>query len=138
LDRADHGLPELTLRNTGSSAIVVNLGVMLDNGRVLVPQQIRLIASSASGKTRQFVWKSAGVGGRVDDFLVPLMLAAKYTMTLSVDDFFDAVGNTTIVAGDKIHAVYDGVAPANASGPASPNLPIWNHRVETTPRIYGE
>ncbi len=143
LDCAAHGVLEITFENVGQNAMVINLGDMVGNGRQLEPRNLHLIVSGLSGKPRQLDWKGlAGVSGRLDDFLVPLMPGSKYTITFSLDDLIgEGKGgdwSSTVAAGEKVQAVFKGAAPSLSNGVSIPDLPIWNHKVVSTPLPYAE
>src|SRR5262249_8982184 len=57
-----------TLENVGDEDLVVNLGLMLGNGKKQLPTALRLIFTDADGKKRFFQRKVGGVAGRVDPF----------------------------------------------------------------------
>lgn len=138
LDRAAHGVLEVTLQNVEKKPMVLNLGVMLGNGLTLIPNHLHLTVTGASGKSRQLAWKGSFVGGRMDDFLVPLMASAKYTVILSLDDFTDDNAKPALAAGDKVQIGYEGAAASGAINAAIPNLPIWKEKVESSPITYAD
>jgi hypothetical protein len=75
------------IQNTGSSDTTLNLGIMLANGKEQDPELIRITISDSSGKElRNGVrWsRRGGVGGRVDDFIVPLPVGATYVVNLNL------------------------------------------------------
>ena len=79
------------LENTGDNDIVLNLGTMLANGKVQLPDAIRLILTDARGESRElhfFDRRYPGVGGRVDDYVVPLRAGSSYSIKMSLDDYW--------------------------------------------------
>src|SRR5215471_10321693 len=67
---------QLALRNVGDHDVTLNLGWMLANGKVQLPNYISLNLTDGKGKTRLFEFTdrkySRRVAGRVDDYVVPL------------------------------------------------------------------
>lgn len=86
-------MPEfnVALRNAGKHDVTLNLGLMLANGKVQLPQNISLNVTDASGKTRNlkfFDRRYPGVAGRVDDYIIPLRVGSSYTLKLRLDQFW--------------------------------------------------
>jgi len=84
---------QISILNAGKEDICLNLGGMLANGKVLEPNNIWLTITDSSGrqtKLRFFDRKFAAVGGRVDDYVVPLRSGSNYTLDLQLDDFISA------------------------------------------------
>jgi hypothetical protein len=82
---------EVALRNAGKQDVTLNLGLMLANGKVQLPQNISLNVTDASGKTRQLKFldrRYPAIAGRVDDYVVPLRAGSSYTLKLSLDQFW--------------------------------------------------
>jgi hypothetical protein len=143
LDRAADGVLIVTFQND-NAAQVLNLGII--TGREWVPNKLHFIVTGVSGETGQLTLKDGGgVGGRIDDFLVPLMPAGKYTVTLPLSSLIFRASNGTflrgenaLISGDKVQAVYEGEATfrANAGGLwNNPGLPIWDGRLESSPLL---
>jgi len=81
----------ITLENIGDKDTVLNLGMMLANGKVHLPDAIHLILIDSSGKSRELHFSDRrypGIAGRVDDYAVPLRAGSTYTLKLSLDDFW--------------------------------------------------
>lgn len=86
-------IPELqvALRNVGKEDVTLNLGFMLANGKVQLPQNISLDVTDAAGQKRKlkfFDRRYPGVFGRLDDYVVPLRAGSTYTLKLSLDQFW--------------------------------------------------
>lgn len=82
---------QVALRNAGKQDVTLNLGFMLANGKVQLPQNISLNVTDAPGKTRKlkfFDRRYPAVAGRVDDYVVPLRAGSSYTLKLSLDQFW--------------------------------------------------
>jgi hypothetical protein len=69
---------------------VVNLGVMLANGKKQLPTAVRLTFTDAAGKTRTFERKVGAVGGRMDPFVVPVPAGGRYTLPFALADCINA------------------------------------------------
>jgi hypothetical protein len=82
---------QLALRNVGDQDITLNLGSMMANGKVQLPDNITLNFSDAQGRVRKFKFgdkKHSMVAGRLDDYVVPLRAGSTYTLRLSLDQFW--------------------------------------------------
>jgi len=82
---------ELAFRNVGDRDAMLNLGVMIANGKVQLPDRIAIKFSDAQGKTRLFKFgdkRYPGVAGRLDDYVVPLRAGSMYTLQLTLDQFW--------------------------------------------------
>ncbi len=87
------GIPvfRVTVENVGDKDVVLNLGMMLANGRVLLPDAIRLILVDPDGKSRELHFadrRYPGITGRVDDYAVPLRAGSANTLRLSLGNFW--------------------------------------------------
>jgi hypothetical protein len=81
----------VALENTGDRDVVVNLGMMLANGRVQLPDAIRLVLTDSAGNSKELHHsdrKYAGIGGRVDDYAVPLRVGSSYSIKLRLDNYW--------------------------------------------------
>src|SRR5438128_1978986 len=66
---------EVSFRNMGAQDVCLNQGIMLDNGRVELPDKIHLNLLDGSGRNRELYFSDRsypGVSGRMDDYVVPL------------------------------------------------------------------
>ena len=93
VDSSEADVPEfqVAFRNAGEQDVTLNLGMMLANGKVQLPNRIRINLTDGSGKTRKlrFADKRYGfVAGRVDDYIVPLRAGSIYTLKLSLNQFW--------------------------------------------------
>ncbi len=82
---------QVALRNVGDHDVTLNLGSMMANGKVQLPNNIRLNVTDSRGKTRVFKFadkRHAFVAGRVDDYVVPLRAGSMYTLQLTLDQFW--------------------------------------------------
>ena len=82
---------QLALRNVGERDLTLNLGIMLANGKVQLPNRIAIKFTDARSKTRVFQFgdlKYGFVAGRVDDYVVPLRVGSTYTLQFTLDKFW--------------------------------------------------
>ncbi len=82
---------QVAFRNVGDRDVTLNLGSMMANGKVQLPDYIRLNFTDAQGKERLFRFadkKHSFVAGRLDDYVVPLRAGSIYTVTLTLDQFW--------------------------------------------------
>lgn len=80
---------EVTLRNTGNEDLMVNVGMMLANGKRLLPDAIQLVLVDAEGHSRELHLEGVpGVAGRVDDYLIPLRVGSTHSLRLGLDDYW--------------------------------------------------
>ncbi|MDQ6786195.1 MAG: hypothetical protein M3033_05180 [Acidobacteriota bacterium] len=91
-------VPELQfiIRNTGEKDTILNLGMMLANGKVQLPDRIGFNLADVNGKTRKFDFfdgKFAVVAGRVDDYIVPLRSGSMYGLKIGLDKFYSSSTN---------------------------------------------
>jgi len=83
----------VSLENVGDVDVILNLGIMLANGKVHLPERIRLILTDAEGQARELHFSDRrfpGVAGRVDDYVLPLRAGSTYIIRLSLDDYWCA------------------------------------------------
>jgi hypothetical protein len=86
----------VALENTADSDFVVNLGLMLGNGKVMLPTAIRLILTDAAGQARELDFSDRRygvVGGRVDDFTVALRAGSVYALRVSLNQYWSPTTN---------------------------------------------
>lgn len=82
---------QVALRNVGKQDVALNLGIMLANGKVQLPERISLDLTDAGGVTRKlkfFDKRYPAVAGRVDDYVVPLRAGSTYILTVNLDQFW--------------------------------------------------
>lgn len=88
LDRSEL---QIALRNAGDHEVSLNLGVMLANGKVRLPNYISLSFTDPQGRTRVFKFadkKHSFIAGRLDDYVVPLRVGSMYTLKLKLNQFW--------------------------------------------------
>jgi hypothetical protein len=91
-DEGKAGEPELlfTIRNVGEKDVILNLGMMLANGKVQLPNRISFSLTDSDGKAREFHFfdpRHAVVAGRVDPYAVPLRSGSAYALRIGLDNF---------------------------------------------------
>ena len=117
------GLFRVDLENTGDKDLMLNLGMMLANGKVMMPEDVHLILVDARGESKELLFTDRRhhvVAGRVDDFVVPLRAGSAYSLRLSLNDYWCPQTKEFEIAlqpGEyRIHAVL------NATGARHVNL----------------
>lgn len=76
------------LHNAGDQALILNLGMMLANGRKQYANAIHLSLTDAKGKTLPLdLTGPAIVSGRVDPLIVPLPQGATFTLPVDLKDY---------------------------------------------------
>jgi hypothetical protein len=81
----------LAFSNVGDRDVTLNLGIMLANGKVLLPNNIAMKVTDAQGKTRLFKFDDkshASIAGRVDDYVLALRAGSTYSLQLRLDQFW--------------------------------------------------
>jgi len=123
---------EVVMRNAGERDVTLNLGIMLANGKVQLPQNISFNVSDALGRTRKlkfFDRRYPGVAGRVDDYIVPLRAGSSYTLVLSLDQFWSPDSHefelSLIPGKNQITAQFEG-GGAKTSNLDVPGLKLMN------------
>jgi len=117
---------QFALRNVGDHDLTLNLGIMLANGKVQLPDRVALKFTDAQGKTQLFKFsdKRYGfVGGRVDNYVVPLRAGSTYTLQLTTDQFWcqeTKEFSIPLLSGGSLTAEFEGtkatLANLNMSG----------------------
>jgi hypothetical protein len=81
----------VAIENVGSEDVVLNLGWAVGNHRFQSPLNLSFHLTDPEGKTRALQFtdrRYGGIGGRVDDYIVPLRTRSIYTMIVGLDDFW--------------------------------------------------
>lgn len=82
---------QVAFRNIGDHDVTLNLGSMMANGKVQLPNDVSINFTDAQGRSRVFKFadkKHSGVAGRLDDYVVPLRVGSMYTLKLTLDQFW--------------------------------------------------
>jgi hypothetical protein len=108
---------EVSFKNVGPNDFVLNLGIMLANGKVMFPDAVRvnLTGRSAAASTCELKYvdrRYSGIAGRVDDFVVALPVGAVYTIRLTGDRLWCAATSefqATLAPGQyRVSAHFEG------------------------------
>src|SRR5436190_16734118 len=78
----------VVIENVGDEDRIVNFGLMLANGKKLLPTAVRLTLAGG-GKTRTLELLVPGIAGRVDPFVVPLGAGCRYSVACDLGKFGD-------------------------------------------------
>jgi hypothetical protein len=79
------------LRNVCDHDLILNLGMMLANGRSQYAAAIVLTILDPQGKTRGFQLKGPMyINGRVDPFIVPLPVGSTFSVPVDLDKYWAA------------------------------------------------
>lgn len=79
----------VSIQNVGDKDVILNLGIMLANGRKQYPTEIHPALVDSKGVSRDLRSREPGiVAGRVDDYLVPLRIGSTYTVSLRLEDYW--------------------------------------------------
>ena len=138
-DRDGHSL-QVAFRNAGDRDVTLNLGSMMANGKVQLPDFIRLRFSDAQGRERLFEFadkKHSFVAGRLDDYVVPLRVGSIYSLTLRLDQFWcqeTKEFEIPLMAGEnRLTAQFEGRGAKllNQDMPAIRLMNFWLGKVES-------
>jgi uncharacterized protein (TIGR03067 family) len=66
--------------NVGTEDLVINLGIMLGNGKKQLPMAVRFVCTDSEGKVQIIRRNEPRVAGRVDPLVVPLPAGGRYSM----------------------------------------------------------
>jgi hypothetical protein len=131
---------QLTLRNAGNEDFTLNLGSMMANGKVQLPDNIALNFSDAQGRKRKFTFadkKHSFVAGRLDDYVVPLRAGSSYTLKLSLDQFWCRESNefeVKLLPGkNQLSAEFEGSGAkfVNLDMPGIKLMNFWSGKVQS-------
>jgi hypothetical protein len=105
----------IALQNTSDADFVVNLGIMLGNGKIMLPAAVHLLLTDRIfGRTLdlQFCGGPPGIAGRVDDYTVALQAGATFAFPASLDKYCNRAttrrGVTLLPGRYQISARFDG------------------------------
>ena len=82
---------QVAFRNVDVHDVILNLGSMISNGKVQLPNDVYINFTDARGRSRVFKFadkKHSFVAGRLDDYVVPLRVGSMYTLTLALAQFW--------------------------------------------------
>jgi hypothetical protein len=82
---------KVELLNAGENDLILNLGVMIANGKKQYPNAVVLTLTDAQGKSRRFDLREPWfVVGRVDPFVLPLPTDAAFSILVDLDKYWAA------------------------------------------------
>jgi hypothetical protein len=81
----------LEFRNVGENDLILNLGMMLANGRKQYPSAVVLNITDAQGTHRRFdLIGPSGIAGRVDPYVLPLPVGGRFSVPVGLSKYFAA------------------------------------------------
>jgi len=81
----------VALQNVGKKDLVLNLGIMLANGKEQYSTAVKLIFTDPNGKSCEFhnnIGRHPGIAGRLDPFIVPLAAGGTYVLRADFDNYW--------------------------------------------------
>jgi len=131
------GAFQVTLLNAGEQDLMLNLGMMLGNGKTQIPNRIQVVAIDAGGKTFQRQLEQPRIAGRVDDYVLPLPSGSTYSVRLTRGRVWSQDGKNSFqplpVGEYKAFLRFDGSGPVtNNTGSEGVHLiNFWKGKVES-------
>jgi hypothetical protein len=129
---SDNSEFELAFRNIGERDVMLNLGSMLANGKVQLPDRVTIDLTDAQGKNRRFRFSDpnhGGVAGRMDDYIIPLRAGSMYTLTLKLNQFWcpetKEFGISLLPGKNELTAKFEG-SSANLINLDTPGIKLMN------------
>ena len=131
---------QLALRNVGDHDLTLNLGFMLANVKVQLPERVAMKFTDALGNTRVFKFgdkRYGNVAGRVDDYVVSLRVGSTYTLLLTLDQFWcqeTKEFSIPLVSGDNyLTAEFEGRGATIVNGdmPGIKLMKFWLGKVDS-------
>jgi hypothetical protein len=86
----------VAIENVGDRDVVLNLGSMIANGKVMFPEAVRLLLTDSQGTARELQYfdrRYPVIAGRVDDFIVALRAGSLYAIRVSLDHYWSSATN---------------------------------------------
>jgi hypothetical protein len=125
VEKVDGKAVEVSLRNTSGSPLFLNVGLIIGNDKRMVARGLEVEVQRA-GATVTYGEKLGFVGGRVDDWIVPLSPEAGLTLRLPAEELVDRANSPlTLVAGDQVKVVLTGVKPSHQPETHIPSAAYW-------------
>ncbi|MGB2626956.1 MAG: hypothetical protein WAK20_09210 [Candidatus Acidiferrum sp.] len=85
---------KVELQNVGEDDLILNLGIMLANGRKQYPKDIVLILTDSQGKARRLELREPFyVAGRVDPLILPLQAGSTFSIAVDLEKYWAAASN---------------------------------------------
>jgi hypothetical protein len=116
----------------GDADVVLNLGLMLANGKRMFSTAIHLTLTYANGTTVELPFRDqfpAAIVGRMDDFTVALRSGSTYVMRIA----FGTPGSTLSSGRYRLDARFDGQGAKfiNGDTPGIALLNFWNGTLQS-------
>jgi hypothetical protein len=127
----------LSMQNTGSTDLMLNLGMMLANGKREYATRITVYLIDKNGKLQSLDYKGAAcIAGRVDDLIVPLPAWATYSLPISLDQYAlhdQPEAAVSLPEGGHLVARYIGAAPQHINNDTEglKLLSVWQGEVDS-------
>ena len=133
----------IALQNIGKKDLVLNLGIMLANGKEQYSTAVTLIFTDPNGKSCEFhnnIGRHPGIAGRVDPFIVPLAVGCTYILRADFDNYWSVSPAGLPVSLPKgrytVVAVFNGKAATfKQTGVYTQDL-YWNGTIKSKEIIF--
>jgi len=132
----------VTLQNVGKKDLVLNLGMMLANGKYQYATAVKLIFTDHNGKSYEFhnnLGSHPGIAGRVDPFVVPLGVGCTYVLRVDFDNFwFVPVGISLPKGQYRVAAIFEGKAVdhTNLDMEGISLMPYWTGTIKSKELLF--
>jgi hypothetical protein len=127
----------VSFQNDSPKPLVLNLGDMLGNGASLFPSHLSIVLTDSENQSHSYHKAPGFIGGRVDDWLIPLAPGDSYALTLSPDELTEekTAQPFQLQPRTMLTAHFTGIAPTHDNGNATiPALPVWKGSTDS-PKI---
>jgi len=133
----------IALKNIGKKDLVLNLGIMLANGKEQYSSAVILIFTDPNGKSCEFhnnIGRHPGIAGRMDPFIVPLAVGCTYILRADFDNYWSlSPGGLPLPLPKgryRVAAVFIGKAATfKQTGVYTQNL-YWNGTIKSKEIIF--
>ncbi len=132
----------VALQNIGEKDLVLNLGIMLANGKEQYSTAVKLIFTDANSNTYEFhnnIGRHPGIAGRLDPFVVPLAVGCTYVLRLDFDSYWLVPVGTSLPNGQyRVTAVFDGkfVDHTNLDMEGISLMPYWTGTIKSKELLF--
>lgn len=139
-DKVDSPSFQVAFQNVGEQDVLLSLGMMLANGKVQLPDRIRLVLTDTTGQKRELYFSDKrypGVRGRVDEYRVPLRAGSTYSLNLKLDQFWSPSTKEFVLnlkpGKYQVSAQFDGVGekPRNWGQKDIGLMNYWKGKVQS-------
>ena len=137
---------EVAIRNVGEKDCCLNLGMMLANGKVMIPGKIHLQVVDGKGTSwlLNFVDRRfPGIAGRLDDYVVPLKSGSTCTLELRLDQFVSSTTGDAVKLKPGRYEVSarlqgDGAETSNTDMAGMKLMNFWKGNLRSNPVLIEE